>query len=138
VFEPTEQVTNPHYTELLIVHLQVPQVILLLRVSLRLPAVIAVTRVVVVEEEVGEAECQLVALLEAPRDQAHVLEALFVQVLNEETKDALMVGPYIQQTAVLPARVVVGLEFIHYFFSQRVQTHKANVVDIFATCEFIC
>jgi hypothetical protein len=124
VFKPTEQVTDSHYTELLIVHLQVPLVILLLLpISLRLPAVIAVTRVVVVEEEVGEAECQLVALLEAPRDQAHVFEALFVQVLNKETEDALVVGPYIQQTAVLPARVVVGLEFIHYFFSQRVQTH---------------
>jgi hypothetical protein len=120
VFEPTEQVTDPHYTKLLIVHLQVPLVILLLRVSLRLPAVIAVTRVVVVEDKVGEAECQLVALLEAPRDQAHVFETLFVQVFNEETEDALVVGPYIQQTAVLPARVVVGLEFIHYFFSQRV------------------
>jgi hypothetical protein len=121
VFEPTEQLTDPHYTKLLIVHLQVPLVILLLLpISLRLPAVIAVTRVVVVEDKVGEAECQLVALLEAPRDQAHVFETLFVQVLNEETEDALVVGPYIQQTAVLPARVVVGLEFIHYFFSQRV------------------
>jgi hypothetical protein len=134
VLEPTKQVADAYNAKLLVVHLQVPLVIFLLCVCGGFATVVAIAGVVVVKEKV-EAEGQFMALLETPRDQAHVFETFFVQVLNKETKDTLVVGPDIQQT--VPVRVV-RLEFIHYFFCQRVQADQTNVVNIFATREFIC
>ena len=51
VLEPTEQVADPHYAELLVVHLQVPLVILLLSVCRRFTTVVTVAGIVVVKLE---------------------------------------------------------------------------------------
>jgi len=92
VLEPTEQVADPHYAELLVVHLQVPLVILLLSVCRGFSAVVTVAGIVVVKLK-PEAQGQLMTLLETPWDQAHMFETFLVQVFNKEPKDALMISP---------------------------------------------
>jgi hypothetical protein len=87
-----------------------------LGVHLGFAAVVAIVGVVIVKEKV-EAKGQFVTLLKPPRDHAHMLETFFVQVLNEETKDALMVRPDIKQTISIG---MIGLEFVHYFLCQRI------------------
>ena len=77
---------------------------------------VAIAGVVVVKEKV-EAKSQFMAFLETPRDQTHVLETFFVQVFYEKPKDALVIGPDIQQTITVR---MICLEFIHYFLCQRV------------------
>lgn len=83
MLEPTEQVADPHYAELLVVHLQVPLVILLLSVCRGFSAVVTVTGIVVVKLK-PEAQSQLMTLLETPWDQTHMFETFLVQVFNKE------------------------------------------------------
>jgi hypothetical protein len=116
VLEPAKKVTDAYNAELLVVHLQVPLVIFLLCICGEFATVVAIACIVVVKEKV-EAEGQFVALLETPRDQTHVLETFFVQVFYEKPKDALVVGPDIQQAITVR---MICLEFVHYFLCQRV------------------
>lgn len=83
MLEPTEQVADPHYAELLVVHLQVPLVILLLSVCRGFTTVITIGGIVVVKLE-PEAQGQLMTLLETPWNQAHMFETFLVQVFNKE------------------------------------------------------
>jgi hypothetical protein len=71
------------------------------------------------------------ALLEPTRNYTDMLEAFFVQIFNEKTKDALVVRTDIKQTVTVR---MVSFKFIHDLLCQWVKSYQTNMIDIFATC----
>ena len=64
-----------------------------------------------------ETKSYFMALLEPTRNYTYMLEAFFVQIFNEETKDALMVRTDIKQTVAV---WMVSFKFIHDLLCQRI------------------
>lgn len=53
------------------------------------------------------------ALLEAARNHANVLETFFVKVFNEKAEDTFVIGSDVEQAISI---WIVSFEFIYYFF----------------------
>lgn len=70
------------------------------------------------------------ALLEAARNHANVLETFFVKVFNEKAEDTFVIGSDVEQAISI---WIVSFEFIYYFFCQWIEPNKAYVIDILAT-----
>ena len=132
VFEATQNVVQAHYTELLIINELGAGPVSSLTPTFF--TVIAIFGIMVNQRKVV-AHCYFMNLIVTSRYHADMFKALFLKIFNEESEDALVICPNVQQVLVATPTLVC-LKFIHDFLSNRVQTHQTYVIDIFAALEF--